>query len=272
MIQTFSKFASVKDAEDMIKITANIEDYLKFRKTHPDLLAVLTRFPSLRIPASVLIASLNKLLPRPYSVASVDPKNALVSGKYVPITDILFETVTHDYVTEAGDVRQKKGVCTDFLLNLPIGGQFLTYRSGLTGHFQMPEDPNLPLIMIGAGSGIAPFRAFWQRRFVRQWPKRLVHLYFGCRDESEDLFSKESERCLIRKTAFSRLNGEKFYVQDLLRLDGGMIFDQIVNHKACIFICGKVISNILVIVRSVLGSQPHCYREAVNRYNLFQLG
>ena len=60
--------------------------------------------------------------------------------------------------------------------------------------FKMPNDPNVPVIMISAGSGIAPFRAFWQQRMIKHYPKSSAWLYFGCRDVTENMFSDETSK------------------------------------------------------------------------------
>ena len=52
--------------------------------------------------------------------------------------------------------------------------------------FKMPDDPNVPILMISAGSGIAPFRSFWQQRMLLHWPRSTAWLYYGCRNEMEN--------------------------------------------------------------------------------------
>merc|ERR1719273_1807841 len=95
--------------------------------------------------------------------------------------------------------------------------------------------------MICAGSGIAPFRPCWQQRKIQSCPKSTPWLYFGCRDDTENLFSEETEELVQRRVAFSRkFKYEKEYVQDLLSKDGSFVHDLIMNQKANIYICGKV--------------------------------
>ena len=107
----------------------------------------------------------------------------------------------------------------------------------------MPNDPLVPVIMVSAGSGIAPFRAFWQQRIVKQYPKSSAWLYFGCRDVTENMFSDETSKVVQRRVAFSRIDRErKEYVQDLIEQDCAQVYDMIANHQAHIYICGKVLS------------------------------
>merc|ERR1711976_144686 len=99
---------------------------------------------------------------------------------------------------------------------------------------------NVPIVMISAGSGIAPFRAFWQQRSLLHWDKNSAWLYFGCRDDNENLFEEETAKSVQRILAFSRKNSTKTYVQDLVAKDGDLIHDLIMNRKAHFYICGKV--------------------------------
>ena len=75
----------------------------------------------------------------------------------------------------------RNGCASHFLTTLPIGGRFLSYHFA-NDLFRMPNDPTLHIIMVCAGSGIAPFRAFWQhRKNKRGYKKTSAWLYYGCR-------------------------------------------------------------------------------------------
>lgn len=116
----------------------------------------------------------------------------------------------------------------------------MTYHHS-NAQFKMPNDPNLPIVMVSAGSGIAPFRAFWQQRMLRHWPKTSAWLYFGCRDGTENMFAEETSKIVQRRVAFSRIDKDsKEYVQDLLERDAAQIVDLVLNQKAHLYICGKV--------------------------------
>ena len=136
--------------------------------------------------------------------------------------------------------KLRKGVASNFLTRLPSGGRFLTYHHP-TAQFRLPDDPNLPVVMVCAGSGIAPFRAFWQQRTMRHWPKTSAWLYFGCRDLTENMFADETNKVVQRRVAFSRIDKDsKEYVQDLMEKDMVQIYDLITHQKAQFYICGKV--------------------------------
>jgi hypothetical protein len=81
-------------------------------------------FPSLRIPAAGFVASLSKLMPRAYSIASVEPKFTLVGGQNIPVTDLVLEVVefeTGPFLAEETEPKMRKGVASNFLTRLPIG-------------------------------------------------------------------------------------------------------------------------------------------------------
>lgn len=165
-----------------------------------------------------------------------------MGGQNIPVTDILFELVQCETGIQNPDGTKKirPGVCTDFLFKLPIGHFFLSYHHA-NAEFKMPDDPNIPLLMVSAGSGIGPFRSFWQQRSLLHWPRENAWLYFGCRDSSENMFDEETSKVVQRSVAFSRLPDKpKNYVQDLLTRNGAHISEIVLNQKAHIFICGKV--------------------------------
>ena len=184
---------------------------------------------------------MSKLIPRAYSIASIEPRYALVGGQNIPVTDILLEVVQFSSgpFKENEEICNKTGVCSNYLMKLPVGGRFLSYHHS-NQQFKMPMDPNVPIVMISAGSGIAPFRAFWQQRSLLHWDKNSAWLYFGCRDENENLFEEETAKSVQRIVALSRKSNTKVYVQDLVVNDGDLIYDLIINRKAHFYICGKV--------------------------------
>ena len=119
-------------------------------------------------------------------------------------------------------------------------GQFLSYHHS-NAMFKMPDDPNVPILMVSAGSGIAPFRSFWQQRMLLHWPRSTAWLYHGCRNRSENMFEDETSKIVQRHVAMSRVGDTKQYVQDLLLRDQTFVYDVIANRKGHIYLCGKVI-------------------------------
>ena len=164
------------------------------------------------VPFSIMIEGINKIQPRYYSISS----SSLVQKNKISITAVVEE------VRVAGASHIVKGVTTNYLLALkqkqhgdpnpdPHG---LTYaiigpRNKYDGihvpvhvrhsNFKLPSDPSKPIIMVGPGSGVAPFRGFVQERAAQAKSGEKVGktiLFFGCRRRTEDfLYSDEWEVC-----------------------------------------------------------------------------
>lgn len=195
-----------------------------------DLLDLLVAFPSARPDLAELAASLPALRPRLYSIAS--------SPQASPGQLHLCVAVVRD--TRRGRVRN--GVASGFLADRAV-------TSGLvdgyvqTSHFRLPADPAVPVIMVGPGTGIAPFRAFLAHRAAagtggRSW------LFFGERNQATDfLFQAELEAwrkdgTLSRlETAFSRDQHDKVYVQDRM-LESAPDLWRWLQDGAHFYVCG----------------------------------
>ena len=109
------------------------------------------------------------------------------------------------------------------------------------------------------------------------WDKNSAWLYFGCRDENENLFEEETAKSVQRIVAFSRKNNSKIYVQDLVVNDGELIYDLIMNRKAHFYICGKVCNyllNFLHIPHAICTRNvSHCLKINQNIiFEVFDLG
>lgn len=132
--------------------------------------------------------------------------------------------------------------------------------------------PNLaaPMLMIGPGTGVAPFRGFLQQRqhLARQHdsPAAPAWLYFGCRQEQEDFLYQadlrafEADGTLSKlRVAFSRAQSTKVYVQHLLKQDAQQVFDLLQHPAVHVYVCGdgasmaKDVQNTLVDVLESVG-------------------
>jgi sulfite reductase (NADPH) flavoprotein alpha-component len=175
-----------------------------------DLLDLLEAFPSARPRLADLVASLPALRPRLYSIAS--------SPRATPGEVHLCVAVVRD--TRRGRVRH--GVGSAFLADRAAGaGAVPAYIQ--TSHFRLPADPATPVIMVGPGTGIAPFRAFLADRSARGIRGRSW-LLFGERNRATDFLYETELTTWLRDgtlsrldTAFSRDQGAKVYVQDRMR-------------------------------------------------------
>jgi len=196
-----------------------------------DVLAALMKFPGVRPHAEAFVEALEPFQPRLYSISS-SPKTApgCVS-------------LTVDAVRYVIGKRERIGVASTFLAErIAIGAPARVYVQASHG-FSLPEDPETPIIMIGPGTGVAPFRAFLQERAAigargRNW------LFFGHQRSDCDFFYAEelnamkSSGLLTRLSlAWSRDGAEKFYVQDRMREVGRDLFAWLADG-AHIYVCG----------------------------------
>ncbi|RWS27093.1 nitric oxide synthase: salivary gland-like protein [Leptotrombidium deliense] len=145
------------------------------------------------------------------------------------------------------------GVCSNFLADIPIGHKvFCFIRSA--PNFRMPDDQSAPVIMVGPGTGIAPFRSFWLHRYAHANMNATekdnfgkMSLFFGCRVPEMRLYADELQNMKDEGVlndvffAYSRVpNQPKNYVQDVMKNVSREVFRQIVHEKGHFYICGDV--------------------------------
>jgi len=112
--------------------------------------------------------------------------------------------------------------------------------------FRLPDDTSVPIIMIGPGTGLAPFRGFLQERAARKAKGATLGtamLFFGCRNPAQDfLYADElkgfaADGVSELHTAFSRGDGPKTYVQNLLAQQKDKVWS-LIEKGAVIYVCG----------------------------------
>uniref|UniRef100_A0A673N621 NADPH--cytochrome P450 reductase n=1 Tax=Sinocyclocheilus rhinocerous TaxID=307959 RepID=A0A673N621_9TELE len=205
-----------------------------------NILAILEDLPSLRPPIDHLCELLPRLQARYYSIAS--------SSKVHP-NSIHICAVVVEYETKTG--RVNKGVATNWLKSkMPTdNGHKATVPMYIRkSQFRLPFKSTNPVIMVGPGTGIAPFMGFVQERgWLKEQGKEVGEtvLYYGCRHKNEDfLYQEELEE--FEKTgvltalnvAFSRDQAEKVYVQHLLKKSKEAVWRLVHTDNAHIYICG----------------------------------
>ncbi|MGE5163154.1 MAG: sulfite reductase subunit alpha [Sphingobacteriales bacterium] len=199
-----------------------------------DVLAALQKFTGIRPDPEAFVEALDPLQPRVYSISS-SPK--INPGRV---------SLTVDAVRYEINKRVRLGVASTFLASRIELGQQLHVYVQQAQHFALPADPIKPIIMIGPGTGIAPFRAFLQERLVTQAPGPNW-LYFGHQRSDYDFFY-EDELKAMRKSghltrltlAWSRDGDEKIYVQHRMRDDGRDLWAWL-ERSAHIYVCGDAL-------------------------------
>ncbi|KAJ6620763.1 hypothetical protein B0H10DRAFT_2163406 [Mycena sp. CBHHK59/15] len=302
ILGSFSKFAPTPEAEEALKtLNSDKEEYhsviangcLKLGEVLQlaagnDVMAPPTKENTTAwpIPFDIIVSAIPRLQPRYYSISS--------SPKLHPTT-IHVTAVVLKYQSLASSrvlPRWVFGVGSNFLLNLKhaatglgqplvadvsiptyaIEGPRGAYKSETVykspihvrrSTFRLPTNPKSPVIMIGPGTGVAPFRGFVQERVAlarrsleKNGPDALadwgrISLFYGCRKSTEDFlykdewstYSEELKGKFSMHYAFSReppykADGSKIYVQDLLWDDREHVADAIINGKGYIYICG----------------------------------
>jgi len=139
--------------------------------------------------------------------------------------------------------RQCKGVASTYMAERLRPGQKANVFVHASHGFAPPADPNTPMIMVGPGTGIAPFRAFLQERASRKSPGRNWLFFGDQRREHDFLYREELEKWLVDGTlsrmdlAFSRDQKEKVYVQTRMLERGREIWAWL-QEGAHFYVCG----------------------------------
>ncbi|MEM7441133.1 MAG: cytochrome P450, partial [Pseudomonadota bacterium] len=199
-------------------------------------LDLLEDFPACELPFGVFLELMPMMQPRYYSISS--------SGTAQPDSC----TVTVGVVDEphlSGD-GQFTGVCSNYLARARDGQIVQASLRSTDEAFRLPEDPNVPVIMIGPGTGIAPFRGFCQERAHRKAAGDTLGaamLFFGCRHPDQDFIYREELEGFADSAnvdlhvAFSRAEKRKVYVQDVLRDQAEKVWE-LLEAGAKVFVCG----------------------------------
>jgi sulfite reductase (NADPH) flavoprotein alpha-component len=196
-----------------------------------DVLAAVEKFPGIRPHPEAFVESLDPLQPRLYSIASslrAEPGQA---------------ALTVDRVRYMIDGRTRAGVASSWLAErAPIGSRLKAYVQR-AHHFRLPADGETPIIMIGPGTGIAPFRGFLQERKATG-AKGGAWLFFGHRHQATDFFYEEelarfcADGVLSKLSlAWSRDGQNKTYVQHKIMEAGEQLWDWLYGG-AHLYICG----------------------------------
>jgi len=208
-------------------------DILGKRKSVFDL---LEEHPACELPFHAYLEMLSLLAPRYYSISSspsVDPSRCSVTV-----------AVVEGPASSGRGVY--KGVCSNYLAGRR-GNETIhaTVRETKAG-FRLPDDASVPIIMIGPGTGLAPFRGFLQERAaLKAGGSGLgpAMLFFGCRHPDQDFIYADELKAFEASgitelyTAFSRGEGPKTYVQHLVAAQKDRVWS-LIEQGAIIYVCG----------------------------------
>lgn len=236
-------FEIAKTTPEMLRFVAErsgssflIDLMLEERRTHRtdwlwgrQFVDLLHGFPIETSPEG-LLGVLKRMQPRLYSIAS---------------SPLLYPTQVHlttSTVRYGKDGVRYGGVCSTFLADRAADAEIPIFLQK-SAHFRPPKDPSLPMIMVGPGTGVAPFRAFLQERQATGAPGRNW-LFFGEQREATDFYYRDELETLKAQgylhrldTAFSRDQPEKIYVQQRMLENGAQLWAWL-QDGAGFYVCG----------------------------------
>jgi cytochrome P450/NADPH-cytochrome P450 reductase len=197
---------------------------------------LLEEHPACELPFHVYLEMLSPLAPRYYSISSSPSGDPARCSVTVAVVEAPASSGRGVY----------KGICSNYLATRRAGETIhATVRETKAG-FRLPHDASVPIIMIGPGTGLAPFRGFLQERAaLKARGARLgpAMLFFGCRHPDQDFLYAEELKAFAAAgvtelyTAFSRAEGPKTYVQNLIAAEGERVWS-LIENGAIIYVCG----------------------------------
>ncbi|MEJ1171983.1 bifunctional cytochrome P450/NADPH--P450 reductase [Variovorax sp. CCNWLW235] len=201
------------------------------------LLDLLEEHRACQVPFAVFLEMLSPLSPRYYSISS---SPSMTPGR----CSVTVGVVSAPALSGNGTFE---GVCSNYLARAEAGDTVHgVIRETTAEGFRLPEDAQRPLIMIGPGTGLAPFRGFLQERAAQVERGEAIGdamLFFGCRHPEQDFIYAEELKAWAHRglmklhTAFSRSGERKVYVQDLIREQGTAVW-KLLEAGAVIYVCG----------------------------------
>ncbi|CAH0491784.1 unnamed protein product [Peronospora farinosa] len=260
--EKLSLFATKEEEKEKLEELASAEgvdllyDYcIREKKTYVE---VLTDFPSVKVPLTILLQLVPRQQPRSYSISS----SALLHPGRVHLTVAIVNFLT-PYK------RRRNGICSAFFQSLDPSKEQKRVPMWIKHGLFEPPGLERDMLLIGPGTGLASMRAMVQeRQFLRKQggdnSSGAIYLYFGCRHKNKDFLYGDELRGLMTSgditelhTAFSRDQDHKIYVQTLLAENKESVFNFIVNGEGCIYIAGsakRMPNDVYEVLRDILRS------------------
>uniref|UniRef100_A0A8C2ZXP7 Nitric oxide synthase n=1 Tax=Cyclopterus lumpus TaxID=8103 RepID=A0A8C2ZXP7_CYCLU len=242
LLQQFAALATNDKQKKKLELLSKEYEEWKWYN-NPTMVEVLEEFPSIQMPSTLLLTQLPLLQPRYYSISS---STDLHPG------EIHLTVAVVSYQARDGEGPIHHGVCSSWLNRIEKGEMVPCFVRGAAS-FRLPKDNQAPCILVGPGTGIAPFRSFWQQRLYDLEHNGLepcpMILVFGCRQSEMDHIYKEETIQAKNKGVFKELytaysrepDKPKKYVQDVLREQlSEMVYQCLREEGGHIYVCGDV--------------------------------
>jgi len=241
ILSALAPFAEDSDAE---ALSALAKDKDKYQQEIPDkcltFLEVLDKFPTCKPSLEVVLELLPRLATRFYSISS--SPNAVKDSIHLTVAVVRYDAPANKTLPE------REGVASTWFERMRDGRNIEIFMR--SSGFHMPKDPSSPIVMVGPGTGLAPFRGFIQDR--QAWRQANgadgagpMTLFFGCRSKSydyiyqNDLESAEKDGSITDlQLAFSRDQKEKVYVQHLVEKEHAALWAHLGEKDGYFYICG----------------------------------
>ncbi|XP_069842511.1 NADPH-dependent diflavin oxidoreductase 1 isoform X2 [Dendropsophus ebraccatus] len=197
-------------------------------------LEVLIDFPhtTSNVPADYLLELIPRIRPRAFSIASA--MQAHPNRLQILMAVVQYKTRLHE---------PRRGLCSTWLASISSEEGKRVPIWVKKGSLKFPSDPDTLLVMVGPGTGVAPFHSAIEERAALGIPGNS--LFFGCRGKSKDFYYEEEwkdleKRGLLRVfTAFSRDQEDKIYVQHRIKENGAYLWQLLCNKQAYFYIAGN---------------------------------
>lgn len=228
VLNRYAKLTDNNKIKEILQSTDSVKEFIYGK----DLVDLFTLFPE-KLNAEQFTSLLRPIQPRLYSISS--------SPLAVP--DEVHLTV--GVVKYKNGDRKKTGLCSVFLSDRTEENESAPVFVEKNNNFRLPENPQTPIIMVGAGTGIAPYRAFVQHREMSENSGKSWLIFGNRHSESEFLYQLEWQRHLREGSltrldvAFSRDSDEKVYVQNRIQEHGKLLFDWL-ESGAHFYVCGDM--------------------------------
>ena len=235
-VQTLSRYTECPHSGPQLEALAGDDYKTQVLQKRVSVLDLLEQFQACTLPFGAFLECMPMLNQRYYSISSAPMASDGTCSITVGVVD-------EPAISGNG---QFKGVCSNHLAAQPEGAQIFVNVKATKDAFHLPEDPRTPVIMIGPGTGIAPFRGFLQQRAHLKAAGTEIGpamLFFGCRHPDQDFLYRaelegyDAEGIATLRTAFSRLEKSKTYVQDVLRSEREAVWDML-QAGAHVYVCG----------------------------------
>ncbi|KAL2551812.1 NADPH-dependent diflavin oxidoreductase 1 [Forsythia ovata] len=274
--EVMSIFASAEHEKERLQYFASPEGrddlYQYNQKERRTVLEVLEDFPSVQMPFEWLVQLVPPLKTRAFSISS----SPSVHPNQVHLT-VSVVSWTTPYK------RKRTGLCSSWLASLDPQQQRVLIPAWITKGSLPPPPPSLPLILIGPGTGCAPFRGFVEERALqsKSGPTAPILFFFGCRNEKNDFLyndfwlSHSQPDGVLSETkgggfyvAFSRDQPKKVYVQHEMREQGMKIWNMLAQGAA-VYVAGssnKMPSDVFSTFEEIVSTENQVPRETALKW------